>query len=186
MLSEGRSPSLFCFLCVPCTYSRAWHVFPAIPRLCTYLAALYLQVSSFLSWGAFSNVLEGCSGWKCSELNPLGTASSCGTQLPCPSNKISEARVLHHFPEFLCGINLHAPTVAADLTATLNWLPYPAPVFPTPHHCLPHLPNELLLSSSCLTVSFWLNTNNTMITSVFEKCCMNNCMYQAKITRKPK
>lgn len=103
-----------------------------MPRLCTYLAALYLQVSSFLSWGAFSNVLEGCSGWKCSELNPLGTASSCGTQLPCPSNEISEARVLHHFPEFLCGINLHAPTVAADLTATLNWLPCPAPSSPLP------------------------------------------------------
>lgn len=157
-----------------------------MPRLCTYLAALYLQVSSFLSWGAFSNVLEGCSGWKCSELNPLGTASSCGTQLPCPSNEISEARVLHHFPEFLCGINLHAPTVAADLTATLNWLPCPGPSSPLPITVCHTSQMNCFLSSCCLTVSFWLNTNNTTITSIFEKCCMNNCMCQAKITGKTK
>lgn len=69
----------------------AWHIFQAIPLLCVCLAALHLLIAASLSWGTFSNVLEGCSGWKYSELTPtrgslsqwdLGYKYFCSLTLP--------------------------------------------------------------------------------------------------------
>lgn len=133
MLHEGRTLSLFCFLLCPLHLEQCL----AIPLLCTCLAALYLQIFPFFPGvgqggageGGFLQCLGRLFRLEVFRMKPTGSSL---IQLPCSSNEISEARVLHHFLEFLCGINLHPPTEAANLIATLNCLPCPP--------CLPHAP----------------------------------------------